>query len=575
MRNAAQSGGLSVRAIAGTQVVILAMNMAQADCDGLLGFAIHRTDHADQEAYWLKGMRTFAETDPGVGEGWKVSSREHPFQDFTWSDYTAKEGRHYTYRVVALKGTPRDLRSFAEVEVTVTTESPDNGDHDVFFNRGAAASQEYARRFGSRKPGEAGELDEAIWSWLSRGVHEAILQFLSRADSPRWGVRVCAYEFRLPSVAVAIRDAASRGADVSVLYDGSSAFPAEENRQVAAAQGIAQLCSERIPKPLAIPHNKFIVLTRDGHAVAVLTGSTNFSTGGVFGQSNVVHIVEDEAVAGRYLEYWQLLEANPQKSLLAPRLTSAVVLGDGLPPAGTTVIFSPRTSLDALEYYFRLAVDAKDALFMTFPFGMHDGFKAVFRTGRSRLRYALMDKLLGPGVVGPKKKTETSAEAKARQERERDAANLEMLQIRKMVENRIAVGSRLALNQFDRWLKEQLTGLNQHVQYIHTKYMLVDPLGDDPVVVTGSANFSAASTSKNDENMLIIRGNTRVADIYLGEYMRLWDHYAFREWATARARAGETAPVSRQGWHLQTDNSWWQRYFGNGAHSRHREYFAG
>jgi phosphatidylserine/phosphatidylglycerophosphate/cardiolipin synthase-like enzyme len=63
----------------------------------------------------------------------------------------------------------------------------------------------------------------------------------------------------------------------------------------------------------------------------------------------------------------------------------------------------------------------------------------------------------------------------------------------------------------------------------HTKFMVIDPLGDDPIVVTGSANFSESSTTGNDENMLFIRGNSRVADIYLGEYMRLWNHYAFRE----------------------------------------------
>jgi len=29
--------------------------------------------------------------------------------------------------------------------------------------------------------------------------------------------------------------------------------------------------------------------------------------------------------------------------------------------------------------------------------------------------------------------------------------------------------------------------------------------------------------------MLVIRGNKAVADIYLGEFMRLFSHYAFRE----------------------------------------------
>ena len=77
-------------------------------------------------------------------------------------------------------------------------------------------------------------------------------------------------------------------------------------------------------------------------------------------------------------------------------------------------------------------------------------------------------------------------------------------------------------------LIETLTGLNDHVNFLHTKYMLVDPLGDDPVVITGSANFSSASTVDNDENMLIIRGDTRVADIFLGEFMRLFKHFETR-----------------------------------------------
>jgi phosphatidylserine/phosphatidylglycerophosphate/cardiolipin synthase-like enzyme len=44
---------------------------------------------------------------------------------------------------------------------------------------------------------------------------------------------------------------------------------------------------------------------------------------------------------------------------------------------------------------------------------------------------------------------------------------------------------------FDRWLKEitNVTGARS-VYYIHTKFMLVDPLGSNPVVITGSANFS-------------------------------------------------------------------------------------
>ncbi|MDQ1358276.1 MAG: hypothetical protein QOG44_2649, partial [Acidimicrobiaceae bacterium] len=66
------------------------------------------------------------------------------------------------------------------------------------------------------------------------------------------------------------------------------------------------------------------------------------------------------------------------------------------------------------------------------------------------------------------------------------------------------------------------------VVYIHTKILLINPLTDDPIVITGSANFSDHSTLHSDENMLVIRGNTRVADMYLSEYMRLFNQYRFR-----------------------------------------------
>jgi len=145
-----------------------------------------------------------------------------------------------------------------------------------------------------------------------------------------------------------------------------------------------------------------------------------------------------------------------------------------------------------------------------------------------------------------------------------------MLLLRLMKQNRFAVGSRIAVNSFDRWVKERLTGLNQHVQYIHTKFMLLNPLSDDPIIIAGSANFSEDSTKANDENMLVIRGNTRVADIYIGEYMRLWNHYAFREWASKQADPDDTAFR-----HLEAGDTWTAEYFGDTDRSRQRQYFAG
>ena len=79
-------------------------------------------------------------------------------------------------------------------------------------------------------------------------------------------------------------------------------------------------------------------------------------------------------------------------------------------------------------------------------------------------------------------------------------------------------------------------------------------------VITGSANFSNASTEDNDENMLIIRGNKRVADIYLGEFMRLFNHFKGRN----EMNALDDADFDDASF-LAENNSWTKPYYEEGS----------
>lgn len=549
MRTRQVTDGLALQAIGGTHVVLLGWDYPKERCDGLLGFAVHRTDHVEDEAGWLRGLKTFEETDPGFLPGSTYSTREHPVQSFMWADYAAKPGRRYSYRVVALKGRPAALEPVAETEVAVETESPEGGLNDVHFNRGVAASQEYARRFGNRPPGDVGR---PAFDWLSRGLFEAMGEFVAACRAGD-ALRICAYEFHYPPFLALLRAAVDRGVDLRVIYDHrDEEFPGPVNLAATQAAGIDHLCIPRRRMKSAISHNKFMVRFRGGVAETVWTGGTNFSEGGIFGQSNVGEVVEDAAIAATYAEYWELLSGDPENADLKPRVETLSPTPAAKPPPGVSVLFSPRSSLDVLDWYAARAADAEQALFMTFAFGMNDLFKAVYRNGRAPLRFAVMEKASGP------KRT-----VAARQEEEEKIRRL-----RFMEENLFAIGSHLTSTRFDGWLREKLTGLNSHVNYIHNKFMLIDPLSDDPLVIGGSANFSAASTTENDENMLIIRGSTRVADIYLGEFMRLYAHHAFREFAQSRR---EPNPKLR---FLRLDD-WWLAHFGTSSQSRRRVYFSG
>ena len=74
-------------------------------------------------------------------------------------------------------------------------------------------------------------------------------------------------------------------------------------------------------------------------------------------------------------------------------------------------------------------------------------------------------------------------------------------------------------------------------------------------MVTGSANFSKASTNDNDENMVIVRGDRRIADIYFTEFNRLFNHYYFRSIAERSSRT-ETLRALQ----LAEDDGWLQKY---------------
>jgi phosphatidylserine/phosphatidylglycerophosphate/cardiolipin synthase-like enzyme len=310
--------------------------------------------------------------------------------------------------------------------------------------------------------------------------------------------------------------------------------------------------TERKSYPSAISHNKFIVLLDNNKPAVVWTGGTNFSDGGIFGHSNVAHVVEDKDIAEMYLKYWEQLKEDYDNQEFPPIVEEISSIPPIDLPQGTSVLFSPRTSLDALNYYGDLALTAKDGLFMTFAFGMNKIFKNVYKNSEAGFRLALLEKKTRP--------------YRRDKEAEKLADEKEIQDLRNMPENVFAIGNFIRTNKFDGWVKERLTGLNANVNYIHNKFMLIDPLSSNPTVICGSANFSDASTNKNDENMLLVRGNKRVADIYLGEFMRLFSHFSFRE--SLQWRKANEPPKP-----LRTDN-WWESSFGNTPNSAKRKYFA-
>ena len=279
---------------------------------------------------------------------------------------------------------------------------------------------------------------------------------------------------------------------MEILFDCAdvAAPPGRSNLTAIRSEELDALCARRTQAKIA--HNKFIVLLHDGKPKEVDR--------------------LDELHRRRDLRALEPRTHRPQpacrRSLrrtgssfaATPRQPCSGIDGTGdRHPSGRprrrsiTSVFSPRRGFGALNWYARLMDGAETSVFLTGA-GVSKELTEIFNKEKPYLRYLLLDK-----------------------------RKANVLAIARNPSNRVTAGAYLGKGGWRQWLEEvtRRLGLNNHVQYIHTKFMLIDPLGKDPIVVSGSANFSRPSTNVNDENMLVIRGNTRVADIYLGEFMRL------------------------------------------------------
>lgn len=534
--------GYQIFAVSGTNTVSFGIDFTGANTDGLLGFAIERQEPG-KKPLDMYGYKVFPSIIPKPDGKTAVFTSAHPVQSFVWDDFTAKPGLQYKYRFLPLKGTPNKLdRSAAAIPIAIEMEPLfSDRQHDIFFNRGVASSQAYVRKYGNKRPDQLPPKKyEEAKEWLSRSLDEAIVKFIEQATAK--DTLLCSfYEFRYEPVLVALKKAIDAGVDVKIIVDAKvnehfdkklgktvESFPREDNLRMIESAGIPDdNIILRESKPNEIQHNKFMILLRPGKKAKseVWTGSTNLSIGGFHGQTNVGHWIRDNDVAAAFKAYWELLkdDPGPKKGASASEAKKKnakwrKAVGDlaEIPttankiPKGITCIFSPRAGLDVLKMYAAMVDDATDLSCITLAFGIGKIFKELLsnNTPDSHIAFFLLEKQDKPNA------------------RSKDPF------VALTAKNNVykAWGSYLR-DPVYQWAKEtsaKALGLNTHVSYIHSKFLLKDPLSTDPIVVTGSANFSDPSTTDNDENMLVIRGEQRVADIYFTEFNRLFNHYYFR-----------------------------------------------
>ena len=520
MRLQKTRNGITMKVYAGTTGVLLAFNVTAQRREGLLGFAIRRKSESN-EWRWLRGLLHFPHSGPPTFQ--PVDTNLGPVQKFRWSDYTVYPDRDYTYEVQAVYGNPNQLRYVHGPSVDIKTESTESGKHRIIFNRAVAASQAYSRRFGNTNPDDPNDsMYLQARNWLTRGMLQKVKDFMDLATDDTFALDLALFEFEYDGFVKKLQEIAERGAEIKVIYHGQpGADQTKENelhlRPLKRNQKKARLTT-------ALFHQKFIVLKKKNTAgefipQAVLTGTANFTPNGLWRQANVIHIIHDRSLAEKYEEiFHQLLTSQG-------RGDTKKYINAHLPIPGNQDIaysFSPRSGYIDIDLVEKTIKDADSEVFICSTFKLHD-----------RITDALANP--DPGVI-------------------RYGLQNSRTRITGFHRNKSFTTPAFLTKGLEGFLKESSKGQRGTI-YIHLKTLIIDFTTDDPTVIVGSHNFSKSASDKNDENFVVIRNDTDVADTYFCEMMRLYDHYRFRY--NARKRGFGRATV----FNLRTDNSWTDDYF--------------
>eukprot|EP00940_MAST-03C_sp_MAST-3C-sp2_P000593 g593.t1 len=611
-------------------------------------------------------------------DGPEDSLLNYPIQEFRIVDRDIAPGESYAYTIfpIFIRNDPIQTAPFLlsdahNVHITARSEAlvSEFDGSEVHFNNGAAGSQFYAKHFDNVQPKDDG-CSERVWNWLGRGLDDALIKFIGRAESSRYALRVALYQATYAPVLCALSDARKRGVDVKLVYDGKFTLGRWDssrrdwkggpgyggwNMAAIAACGLSDVSVPR-RATRGIPHNKFFLLLKDDAPVAVWTGSANMTTSGLFGQANVGHVLcaKDFTSAGKceirnasvvlsqYLRYWKELardmDANHMRTF-NERLTpmndpdsaknrDEVSFAAGLPRV--SLLTCPRPDMKCLERFASMMAGARNSIFFTAAFGINrliasgllrydpelamEAARFVPKCpahGISCSQWTV--KKEGPNVgrrfftcgmrsierqcpyfawVDRKRHSPRKVARSVDDKRHNGALHripvylllesagrglspLYVGLVQALPNGRVSIGCHLdkidksiaACDRQTDLLEEKHAGLSEHVFYCHLKLLLIDPFIDDAwSVVTGSGNFSDNSVKNNDENYLIFEaGNTghaesstRIVDIYLTEFMRLFDHFAPRYAATNRSGVWTEAPWTRKT--LTRNAAWTHRY---------------
>jgi phosphatidylserine/phosphatidylglycerophosphate/cardiolipin synthase-like enzyme len=304
---------------------------------------------------------------------------------------------------------------------------------------------------------------------------------------------------------------------------------------------------------------------------------------GLCTQANNAIIVNDARLAQDFLDQWMSLKkagnAYP-KTLAAANSKAKSFTVDG---ATITQWFAPTNKAVDLEYARKLINAAKQGiLFLFFNPGAFAG------DDKPEIKWTLLQNILFRhhegtpnydgslyirGVVNQEIKGLTAGTEQRDQPSTHVAldpaapAPIALYSGGKQPPQRLGYDSMVPKNikdTFHNWATEIL-GQGVHV---HSKCIVLDPFGDNPVVMTGSHNLGYKASSANDDNLMIVEGNAKLAASYAANIIAIYQQYRWNTYVEAHRQDPKV-------WHGLVDNDRWQQNYLAGADRSELDFWMG
>jgi phosphatidylserine/phosphatidylglycerophosphate/cardiolipin synthase-like enzyme len=542
---------VAVQSYLSPTLVLLAFNWEDANKHpDFLGFAVERSPgfrSADgktvEKSSWLPNRLSF---DGPVPEGQPdLPSNAAPVQkSMCWDNRidTPDLGQTFTYVVWPVLGDRNNLQLQDGSKSTITVIMPHHTNANgigTWFNRAVVRSQAFERICKGlgidQSTTPTAEQDLQLRTWLGNGMEQVVPFFLDQA-----GGGVGAIYHLTDSMFIIPALQRNSGKKLWLTYDDGASLRAtissgkgKGNPNDGAIGLLGKDIMHTARTTTNIMHNKFIVSGKanGGNIDApsrVVMGSANYTTEGLTEQANLIHDIESPALAAEYIKRANLLLGDPSL-----KDTQAAHTGWSEPiPIGTATIrvnFSPepnnqKTQIDTIVEAIKKA--SSSVLFCLFSPTDKDLRDACFGAGdRGLMMFGLTNNISTPkpNIEGADPATLNQAELASLEIYHRNQNNRDVIDARYFDPSNVPKGFNPEFNLYPGSKRPPYPPV-----IIHHKFIVIDGETDHPVIYTGSANMSNNSEHKNDENLLEVKGDTALGQLYLSEFMRLYEHYRAR-----------------------------------------------